>query len=104
LTRKRNKKNEAVVFGKSSLENSPKNRRRKMNSENTREVTFNISMSNIEAAVETHCLRALTGYVKDNEVVPNMIFGEPVNGFDQDGKPTVVVPVQCTIKEVSKVN
>lgn len=75
-----------------------------MSSETTREVTFNISLSNIEAAVETHCLRALTGYVRDNEIVPKMVFGEPTEGFDQAGKPTVVVPVQCTIKEVSNIN
>lgn len=70
----------------------------------TRDITFNVSLDNIKAAVETSCLRAMTKYVRDHEEVVEMEFGDPVKGEALDGSPTVVIPIRCKIEGEQEVS
>jgi hypothetical protein len=68
MKRKRKKKNDSVVFGESSYENKPKNRRQKMNSVRTIEMAISRDNLNSQGQVEQF-LQAIGVVRRDEEII-----------------------------------
>ncbi|MGH7240280.1 MAG: hypothetical protein ACREHG_09510 [Candidatus Saccharimonadales bacterium] len=69
-----------------------------------RDLTINISADNLKSAIESGYpnLRAL-GLLKDSEDIDEMFFDNAVEGTDQEGNKTFVIPVHIKIsKEMAR--